>query len=117
VKGAGVEVSVQVATIAAVKGETHLATLVLESCFNMAYDLQSVLPFLCGDQSADTITDDALKSQVMNVFVASTRPRQLLAFALHADRAPLAVRTKLTARGWTVLDWTAPESGLAGTPS
>jgi DNA helicase II / ATP-dependent DNA helicase PcrA len=117
VKAAGVEVPVHVATIAAVKGETHLATLVLESCFNMAYDLQSVLPLLCGDQSAAAIADDTLKSQVMNVFVASTRPRRLLAFAMHADRASLAAQTKLKAQGWSVLDWTSPENSSAGTPT
>jgi DNA helicase II / ATP-dependent DNA helicase PcrA len=117
VKAAAVEIPVHIATIAAVKGETHLATLVLESCFNMAYDLQSALPFLCGDQSAAAIADDALKSQVMNVFVASTRPRRLLAFAMHADRASLAAQTKLTAKGWSVLDWTSPESSLASTPT
>lgn len=117
VQAAGVEIQVHVATIAAVKGETHLATLVLESCFDKAYDLKSVLPFLCGDESAASIADDALKSQVMNVFVASTRPRRLLAFAMHTDRASPAAQTKLTARGWSVLDWTAPEGSLAGTPT
>lgn len=115
VQASGVEIPVHVATIAAVKGETHLATLVLESCFDKAYDLKSVLPFLCGDESAAAIADDALKSQVMNVFVASTRPRRLLAFAMHTDRASPAARAKLTARGWSVLDWSAPESSLAGT--
>lgn len=117
VKAAGVEIPVHVATIAAVKGETHLATLVLESCFNKAYDLQSVLPFLSGDKSTAAIKDDVLKSQLMNVFVASTRPRGLLAFAMHANRASLTAQTKLTAQGWSVLDWTAPESSLASTPT
>lgn len=116
VNAAGVEIPVHIATIAAVKGETHLATLVLESCVNKAYDLQSVLPFLCGDQGAAAITDDGLKSQVMNVFVASTRPRRLLAFAMHTDRASLVARGKLTAQGWSVLDWTALECSSAGTP-
>jgi len=117
VQAAGVEIPVHIATIAAVKGETHLATLVLESCFDKAYDLKSVLPFLCGDESAAAIADDTLKSQVMNVFVASTRPRRLLAFAMHTDRASPATQTKLTARGWSVLDWSAPEGSLAGTPT
>jgi DNA helicase II / ATP-dependent DNA helicase PcrA len=116
VKAAGVEIPVHVATIAAVKGETHLATLVLESCVNKAYDLQSVLPFLCGDQSAAAIADDALKSQVMNVFVASTRPRRLLALAMHANRASLIAQAKLTAQGWSVLDWTTPETNSVGAP-
>lgn len=117
VQAAGFEVPIHVATIAGVKGETHLATLVLESCFDRVYDLQSVLPFLCGDQSVAAIAEDALKSQVMNVFVASTRPQRLLAFAMHTDRASLAAQAKLRAQGWSVLDWTAPESRSAGTPT
>ena len=37
------------------------------------------------------------------MFVADTRPRRLLAFATHLDRAEL----KLRAEGWEILDWSA----------
>jgi hypothetical protein len=102
-----IDVPIHLATIASVKGETHLATLVLESCLNRSYDLASVLPYLCGDASATSVTDDDVRNQLMNIFVAASRPRRLLAFAMHADRASLAYRMKLEARGWQVLDWTA----------
>ena len=102
------EVAIHLATIASVKGETHLATLVLESCNNRTYDIKSVLPYLCGDASAATVTDDDDRYRLMNMFVAASRPRRLLAFAMHAERAEGARLTKLRAQGWQVLDWTAP---------
>lgn len=107
------EVPIHLATIASVKGETHLATLVLESCHSSKYDLKSVLPYLCGDASAAAVTDEATRSQLMNVFVAASRPRKLLAFAMHTDRANANSRKKLVDRGWQILDWTAPLAAAA----
>lgn len=101
-----IEVPIHLATIASVKGETHLATLVLESCHDRKYDLKSVLPYLCGESSAAAVTDEDAKSQLMNVFVAVSRPRRMLALAMHADRASAESQKKLRARGWQVLDWT-----------
>lgn len=101
-----IEVPIHLATIASVKGETHLATLVLESCHDRKYDLKSVLPYLCGELSAAAVTDEHTKSQLMNVFVAVSRPRKLLALAIHADRVSTDSQKKLMARGWQVLDWT-----------
>jgi hypothetical protein len=98
---------VHVATIAAAKGETHLATLILESCRNKRYDVQDALPFLCGSQSADAAADDSVIGQLMNLFVGATRPARLLAFAMHTERADAACVEKLIGEGWNVLDWTA----------
>lgn len=102
------EVAIHLATIASVKGETHLATLVLESCKNRTYDIQSVLPYLCGDASAAAVANDDDRYRLMNMFVAASRPRRLLAFSMHAARADEAMLIKLRAQGWQVLDWTAP---------
>lgn len=99
---------VQLATIAGIKGETHLATLVLESCRDRKYDLKSVLPYLCGDSDVAKVTDESLRDQLMNIFVAASRPRRLLAFAMHNDRASTDARKKLQDKGWTVADWTEP---------
>ena len=102
------EVAIHLATIASVKGETHLATLVLESCNNRTYDIKSVLPYLCWDASAATVTDYDDRHRLMNMFVAASRPRRLLAFAMHAARTDTATLTKLKAQGWQIFDWTKP---------
>lgn len=103
----GREVRVHLDTIAAVKGETHLATLVLESCYKKQYDLQNVLKYLCGDSHPST-ADATVRKLLMNIFVAASRPKKILAFAVHVDRVDLEVREKLEARGWRVLSWVTP---------
>ena len=97
---------IHVATIASVKGETHLATLVLESCRRQRYDIKEVLPYLCGDKKAADVTDAMTEGQLMNIFVGASRPRKLLALAMHADRMNDQTRQKLEEVGWNVLDWT-----------
>lgn len=93
-----------VATIAAVKGETHAATLVLECIYQRKYDVQASLPFLCGEKSSLTEKDDNTKSRLNNLFVAATRPRHFLAFAVHESRLADAHRSRLEALGWVVID-------------
>jgi len=97
---------IHVATIASVKGETHLATLVLESCHRQRYDIKEVLPYLCGDKKAADVTDTMTEGQLMNIFVGVSRPRKLLALAMHADRMDDQTRQKLERVGWKLLDWT-----------
>ncbi|KUY69840.1 hypothetical protein WI25_15865 [Burkholderia cepacia] len=95
-----------VETIAAVKGETHAATLVLECIYQRKYDVQASLPFLCGEKSSLTEKDDNTKSRLNNLFVAATRPRHFLAFAVHESRLADAHRSRLEALGWVVIDVT-----------
>ena len=105
VKTANGSFPVHVATIAAVKGETHLATLVLESCRNRTYDIRTMLPYFYGGVAAVSATKEDERTRLMNMFVAASRPRRLLAFAMHIDRAASQAREKLTEDGWDVLDW------------
>ena len=107
VRSEGLDFPVHLATIAAVKGETHLATLVLESCHDRKYDLKSLLPYLIDEADASLVSDEATRNQLMNIFVAASRPRKVLAFAMHADRANVASREKLKNRGWNIVDWTS----------
>ncbi|MGF6902537.1 UvrD-helicase domain-containing protein [Paraburkholderia sp. GAS348] len=95
-----------VETIAAVKGETHAATLVLECVYNRKYDVTASLPFLCGDKSSLTETDGNTLSRLHSLFVAATRPRHFLAFAIHQKRLTTAHRSRLEALGWVVEDVT-----------
>lgn len=97
---------IHMATIASVKGETHLATLVLESCRNRKFDLASMLPYFCGSELPANETEEEMLRSLMNIFVATSRPRRLLAFAMHADRADASPRASLIANGWDIKDST-----------
>ncbi|CAM2191465.1 UvrD-helicase domain-containing protein [Paraburkholderia kururiensis] len=97
---------VEVGTIAGVKGETHAATLVLESVFKKRYDVTEALPFLCGEKSSLSVKDEPTLGRLHNLFVAATRPRQYLAFAIHRDRLAANRRRQLQSLGWSVEDVT-----------
>ncbi|MCC8397587.1 UvrD-helicase domain-containing protein [Paraburkholderia sp. MMS20-SJTR3] len=51
----GKSFDMQLSTIAGVKGETHLATLVLESCVNKQYDLSELIPYLLKQEDANQV--------------------------------------------------------------
>lgn len=103
----GKSFDLQLSTIASVKGETHLATLVLESCFMTHYDLSELIPYLMGTEAASEVTDPRRKSQLHNLFVAVTRATRMTAIAVHADRVPQASLPLMEAAGWNVWDWTS----------
>ncbi|UUO22398.1 ATP-dependent helicase [Colwellia sp. M166] len=58
------------------KGETHTATLILET-YNRTYDLHQLLPLLKGKRQKSAIA----KKKVL--YVGMTRPTHLLCFAIH----------------------------------
>jgi hypothetical protein len=95
---------IDLATIAGVKGETHLATLILEACNRRRFDVSEVLPYFVAQVQSK---EPHREAQLRNLFVAATRPRRLLAFASHAGRVPVNIRQDLLAAGWSVLDWSA----------
>ncbi|MFC1443138.1 UvrD-helicase domain-containing protein [Streptacidiphilus sp. N1-10] len=104
-------VPAKIGTIAGSKGETHSATLLLE-CANRAgqkHDLASVLPLILG--STDIGSASASDRQAAQLaFVAVTRPRYLLALAMHEDRVAMH-REALQTAGWLVLP--APNSPVS----
>jgi DNA helicase-2/ATP-dependent DNA helicase PcrA len=102
----GKSFDLQLSTIAGVKGETHLATLVLESCVNKHYDLSELIPYLVGQETASKMTDPQRKSQLHNLFVAVTRATRMTAIAVNTDRVPKESLPLMQAAGWDVWDWT-----------
>jgi DNA helicase II / ATP-dependent DNA helicase PcrA len=94
-------------TVASVKGETHLATLVLESCHNRRYDLSDLLPYLIGEAlPAPATVNEQLQTQLNNLFVAVTRASRFVALAIHTDRVDAKSKVALGGVGWQILDWT-----------
>ena len=81
----GREVSIQAGSIHSVKGQTHTATLVLETFFNK-HNLELLLPWLTEkkhgcDKSVGKQQRDRLKLH----YVAMTRPTHLLCLAMKRD--------------------------------
>ena len=74
---------IEVSSVHAVKGETHTATLMLET-FYYGYDMHRILPHLKG-QAATGREAKRVKESLKVACVACSRPTHLLALAIHAD--------------------------------
>ncbi len=109
-------IKVELSTIHGVKGETHDATLVLETK-NYNHDIYAMLPYLTGNRPDSTNPNNSLKHNPTNVqnvkkmpnqkfmrqlYVAMSRPKHLLCFAIHQDRISCDQRKKLAELGWNI---------------
>jgi DNA helicase-2/ATP-dependent DNA helicase PcrA len=91
---------IQLSTIHGVKGETHDATLVMETR-NYKYDISTLLNHIAGVD----VTRHTQKTKIKfsrQLYVAASRPRHLLCFAIHTDRIEAAHKEALVALGWKV---------------
>lgn len=111
-------IKIELSTIHGVKGETHDATLVLETK-NYNHDIYAMLSYITGERPNTTYTNASLKSDPTNVrdaakmpnqkfmrqfYVAMSRPRHLLCLAVHNDRITADQITLLQAneKGWNI---------------
>ncbi len=94
-------VAVRVGSIHSVKGETHTATLVLET-FYRAHHLKTLKSWLMGDRSGGDGATAAVKSRLKLHYVAMTRPAHLLCLALRDDSLEAGEITKLQEHGWRI---------------
>ena len=76
----GINFDINISTIHKVKGETHTATLVIET-YNRAYDLYHLLKLLQGKRFAGANTD---KKKLM--YVAMSRATDFLCLAMHREQ-------------------------------
>jgi DNA helicase-2/ATP-dependent DNA helicase PcrA len=101
-------VDLTVSSIHAVKGETHLATLVVETFYGAHY-LKNLLPWLTGTKShGEDARSPADHSRLYSAYVALTRATHLLCLAIpstglgpgkNVERAEAALRDA----GWAVV--------------
>jgi DNA helicase-2/ATP-dependent DNA helicase PcrA len=82
-------VNVEVATVHRVKGETHTATLYMETFYEKGgggnYESERLADQLKG-QSIDTKIHDLVRQSAKMVYVGFSRPTHLLCFAVHESR-------------------------------
>ena len=100
-------VDIQLSSIHRAKGQTHLATLVLET-FNYSHFLKSLLPWLAGQKigGQDCNNDREIK-RLLQMYVAVTRPTHLLCLAMRRSSLGDGTifernKTRLVERGWTL---------------
>ena len=103
---------VELSTIHGVKGETHDATLVLDTK-NHCCDLETMMPYLTGDLPSDQHTNGALRAKpssqaafkpnqrfLRQFYVAMSRPKHLLCLAVHSNRITAEQKIALDCLGW-----------------
>lgn len=97
-------VEVQIGTVASMKGETHLATLVLESYGHPAhrFDLAEALPMLAGLRARDSKMKESHLAQFRNLYVSMSRPTSFLCLAANECRVTPECAAALATKGWVV---------------
>lgn len=97
-------VEIQLGTVASMKGETHLATLVLESLGHPSrrFDLAEVLPVVAGLSPRDPKLKESVLSQFRNLYVAMSRPTSFLCVAANLARVTPECVAALEGKGWVV---------------
>lgn len=105
------EVRIKVGSIHSVKGQTHTATLVLETAWH-GRNLEQIITWLSGE-SKGYLKKDGVRNEtrLKTHYVAMTRPSHLLCLALHRQSmhksdgtTNQALIDELKARGWDVVN-------------
>ncbi|MHA3057769.1 UvrD-helicase domain-containing protein [Acinetobacter sp. ANC 5584] len=96
-------IEMEVATIHSIKGETHAATLVVETTFKGSFDISKVFTYLL-DQKTQPKQPQTIKF-MKQIYVAMTRPRHLVCLAVHKDKISKHI-SLATQKGWNIVDLT-----------
>jgi hypothetical protein len=94
-------VQIRVGSIHSVKGETHAATLVLDTFFH-SHHLATLKPWLVGEKTGGASENARNISRLRQHYVAMTRPSHLLCLAMREDHLSDGNVSALKGRGWRV---------------
>lgn len=92
-------------TIAGMKGETHAASLVLESYGGTSrkFDVALGLEYIAGVASKKLAKlPKTQQAQMRNLYVAMSRPTKLLCLAANESRVSQSLRDALAVKGWHI---------------
>jgi DNA helicase-2/ATP-dependent DNA helicase PcrA len=110
------KVRVRLGSIHSVKGETHTATLVLDS-FYYDHHLSELKPWLLGYKVGGSTVNKGgrsvpegtrMRGRLKLHYVAMTRPTHLLCLAMRRDAFAEGELDILKARGWAIIDCSRP---------
>lgn len=104
VEHGGRQVHVEIGSVASMKGETHLATLVLESFGwpSRRFDLKLAMPVLAGVEARDARMTDHQLALFRNLYVGMSRPTSFLCISANEGRVRDDCKKGLVAQGWVV---------------
>lgn len=94
-------VEIRVGSIHSVKGETHTATLVLDT-FYRAHHLKTLKPWLLGEKAGGCGANPAVQSRLKIHYVAMTRPSRLLCMSMREDAFSTDELALLKRNSWRV---------------
>ena len=100
-KVGGVSLPIRFDSIHGVKGETHAATLVVET-FARQHDLKELLPVLTAAQHGSQLRNTA-RGHCKRAFVGMSRPSHLLCLAISAEHISDQQITDVSTNGWKVV--------------
>jgi hypothetical protein len=115
------DVVVKLGSVHSVKGKTVDAILVVESEIwkgtsnaEQLMDLAAVLPHAFGVEQRDFSRSRVDLTAATNLFVAVTRPRELLSLAMRRDAASSAMLDAARLQGWHIVDLTTSGASNVG---
>ncbi|MDO6539564.1 UvrD-helicase domain-containing protein [Alteromonas stellipolaris] len=97
-------IAIEVDTIHSVKGETHSATLLLETKFYQ-YDVHQMLKYIIGKETQEPKGARKLKF-MKQLYVAMTRPKHLIGIAIDRSRITEDEQATAISNGWNIIDLT-----------
>ncbi|MGH9434379.1 MAG: UvrD-helicase domain-containing protein [Terriglobia bacterium] len=95
------KLQIRVGSIHSVKGETHTATLVLDTFF-YSHHLATLKPWLIDQKSGGASENARNVSRLRQHYVAMTRPSHLLCLAMREDHLSNSDISALKGRGWRI---------------
>lgn len=95
-----VDLPVQVDTIHGVKGQTHDATLVVETKYSKTFDFKKIVKNFANPDEPP-IEEIQAKKFMRQFYVAMSRPRQILCLAVHKNHIE-GYEEALESRGWKI---------------
>ena len=94
-------VEVRIGSIHSAKGETHTATLVLDTFYH-AHHLKALKRWLTGEKSGGGDESPTIQSRLRLHYVAMSRPSHLLCLAIREDGLTAGDVERIIERGWRV---------------
>lgn len=98
---AGTDLNLDINTIHGIKGETHDATLVLETCLRNSFDIGGLINLTFDTFAKIKKGNKTQPKQMKQLYVAMSRPREILCIAVN-DKRITAFKDKLQELGWII---------------